>query len=225
MLRGHSDPDSQNACSSGVETELAPQASTLMMATSAAYIPPSIKASIDVTTKHTSGYMTHPAVMDAALHLAAGISDPSQPLVLRVPASVAAVCAQGLHPTRIYPSASQTSSIGDTVTCGIKLCSGLSSSKAEVSGLVAKEMVTMGSKQTEEVVADFLYETEMQACQLSSGKTSLERPFVASLGYSRTARLRYGQLTQQDKQLSMPAIADLVVDAEGAINSCKTATR
>ena len=216
-----------NVCLAGAKTEALLPTSSLLTATAAAPVPPSIKATIDLTVKHTSGYMTHPAVMDAALHLAAGISDPKQTLVLRVPSSVASVSAQGLHPGRVYPTASQTSSSGETVTCGIKLCTAVNSRGAQVSGLVAKEIQKMETKQTEEAVADFLYETEMQACQIIPGNASSDRSLVASLGgrQNKKASLVYGQLRNQEARLPMPSSTRMIVDAADLKDSRKAAIR
>ena len=165
--------------------------------------------------------------MDAALHLAAGISDPRQPLVLRVPASVGSISAEALHPGRVHPSASQTGNHVDTVTCGIKLRTPTNASGAQVSGLVAKEMKPAVTKEKEEAVADFLYETEMQACQLVARATSTDRSIIASLGdkQSMKARLLYGQLTQQDIELPGPLSTNLIIDATKMKEPCHAATR
>ena len=216
-----------NAYLAGVEAEVLPPAIALLMARTASHVPPSIKAFIEVTAKHTTGYMTHPAVMDAALHLAAGISGPDQPIVLRVPVSVASLTAQSLHPGRVHPTASQTSSSGDTVTCSIKLCTDLNPCGSQASGLVAKEMQSTKTEQAGEAVADFLYETEMQACQPKTCQAFSDRPMVAALGarQKKKASLVYGQLTEQDTKFSVPSRSRMIVDVADSRDSCKAATR
>ncbi len=188
---------------------------------------PAIKASIDVLQKHTSGYQSHPAVMDSALHLAAGISDPRLPLVLRVPASVGSVTVQGLRPGRVYPNASQTATAGDSVTCGITLCTAFGSQQTQVSSLVAKEMQATEQNPTEEAVVDFLYETEMQACQIVPATAAVEQPVVATLGarQNRKARLLYGQLIAQGSKLPEPSNRSILVEAVASMSPQRAVTR
>lgn len=130
-------------------------------------------ACITATQTHTSGFRTHPAAVDAVLHLAAAAGGKPG---LRVPAAVGALL---LRPTAVgtsWPAASQSAESSDgSVLCAYCLLGPKGTAGCVVNGLLAKPMrqaASSADSKAEEPLGEFLYEAEWQA----SGTAAVGKP-------------------------------------------------
>ena len=186
---------------------------------------PCISSCLEVTAKHTSGYICHPAILDATLHLAAGIQGQEQ-AVLRVPASVGFIVSKALQVGTAHSSACQMDSTSESVTCGFKLAAGTASA-VQIGGMVAKEMHVPDARAEDEQVADFLYETEMQASRLPIVSNNVAQPSLVSLDRRarKRAKVAYGRAVKASEALPALPKGSLAAVAPSTLGPLIAATR
>lgn len=175
--------------------------------------------------QQTSGYMCLPTVLDATLHMAAGISRPDQ-AVLRVPASVGLILCQPVKAGKAYPSASQVASAGDSVTCGFKLRLATRHA-AQIADMAAKEMPTAAPLANKEQATDFLYETEMQACQCSGQCSAAHSPPLVLLDHRSAlgGGKAHRRTADAPDMLTAPLKAGLDAKTAANLDPCIASTR
>ena len=139
-------------------------------------LPPlaSVMGSIRAMDSHIVGYMTHPAILDANLHLTAAAA-PSADGKIRVPASLAVLTVSDYNSTGLFtPSAQPTIGRPDgTAVCSIKLMNPAQQIAVDLCDLLIKEMPPRNSTLPETVAVSaaealrtadgLMYETHWQA--------------------------------------------------------------
>ena len=153
-----------------------------------------VAATVIAGPHHGSGYLMHPAVLDATLHLSAAAASPSAPQRVRVPTSLSALSVPTRAPHgRLTPSATPQSSAADgAISCSFLLASTATGAVLQLDGLVVKEMpmsvparpaaaTTEPNKTVPETHTELLYETVWQVSeaarmQLSSSLPAVQQP-------------------------------------------------
>lgn len=135
---------------------------------------------ITLLGRHSSGYISHPAVLDANLHLAAAILKPDEAFVLRIPASVGLINSESAVQGFLHPVAIQGGMKADSVICGFRLSNPQNKASGQIVDMVAKEL-PVASRPVEEQVADYLYEAEMQVSNSVSKQSAAQWGTILSL--------------------------------------------
>jgi len=153
-----------------------------------------VAATVMAGPQHGSGYLMHPAVLDATLHLSAAAASTSSPHRVRVPTSIAALPVPTRAPQgRLTPLATpQTSAADAAITCSFLLASTATGAVLQLAGLVVKEMPIsvparaaaapkLPTQAGPETGTELLYETVWQVSeaarvQLSSSLPAVQQP-------------------------------------------------
>ena len=158
-----------------------------------------VVATVTAGPKHGSGYLMHPAVLDATLHLSAAAASASASQRVCVPTSLAALSVPARAPQgRLTPLATpQTTAADAAITCSFLLSSTAAGAVLQLAGLLIKEMpVSVPARPTAAVATtpepqpatDLLYETVWQVSEaarmLSSSPPAMQQPVV----HPRTVR-------------------------------------
>lgn len=134
----------------------------------------SVMGRIRAMDSHIVGYMTHPAILDANLHLTAAAA-PSADDKIRVPASLAALIVSDYNSTGLFTPSAQPSigRPGGTAMCSIKLMNPAQQVAIDLCDLLIKEMAPINSTLPETAAVsvteaphtadDLIYETHWQA--------------------------------------------------------------
>lgn len=171
--------------------------------------------------QHLSGYLLHPTVMDATLHLSMAALSPSKAgsaeAVTRVPAGLAALLVAPMRSchTAFPLAAPQPAVANGSVLCSYRLLADAQGACLELADLVAKEVKALPAAKADMVQsasdaipeAELLYETQWQA--VSAAEHGLAQPAAGDLvaAISRSTRLarpagrragRYGRYAELD---------------------------
>ena len=101
-----------------------------------------VVATVTAASQHGSGYLMHPAVLDATLHLSAAAAPSSASQRVRAPTSLAALSVPARAPQgRLTPLATPQSAAADAaITCSFLISSPASGAILQIAGLVVKDM-------------------------------------------------------------------------------------
>jgi len=153
-----------------------------------------VAATVIAGPQHGSGYLMHPAVLDATLHLSAAAASASAPQRVRVPISLTVLSVPIRAPQgRLTPFATpQTAAADRAITCSFLLSSTATGAVLQLDGLVVKEMpmsvparpaaaTTRLMEAGPGTITELLYETVWQVSeaarvQLSSSLPAVQQP-------------------------------------------------
>ena len=190
-----------------------------------------VAANVTAGSQHGSGYLLHPAVADATLHLSAAAAQTSSPQRTRVPTGLTALSVPARAPQgRLTPLATPAPAAADGSIMGsYLLASAAAGAVLQLDGLVIKEMPVSvparpaaaveaaAADRTPAAATDILYETVWQASEAARVHRSL--PSAAAQQSQSTLHPR---AVRQDGSVPLDhtelSAAQLAVSADGQLH-------